>query len=282
GGAISVIVFTLLAGVTLIPLSIRMWLIPLGFIIACLIVGIGGRIRVLHLLLISFLIYLGLMIFLALCSTLLIGVFLHPLSFYEISQAWDSFQFFVNSYIPFLTLFSDLAALLSAMTGGTSVLAIFLEFLVASLFIGFIGLLITGISGHFTREPGLYVATAPESAVDISSYTEPTSQPPLAVDAAPAYVPAQSSPAPPPPAPAPPMEAPPPLPAPHPVEQAPPPPPSKGGSPSAQAISSLKGKVTKHLKGTGRQAPTGQSRCPHCNATIIHGSRYCNACEKEI
>jgi hypothetical protein len=71
------------------------------------------------------------------------------------------------------------------------------------------------------------------------------------------------------------------MPAPRAVEESPPPPP-KGGAPSAQAISSLKGKVKKHLKGTGRKAPTGQSRCPHCNATIIRGSRYCNACEKAI
>ncbi len=285
GGAISVIVFTLLAGVTLISLLIRMWLIPLGFFIACLIVGIGGRIRVLHLLLISFLIYLGLMIFLALSSTLLIGVILPPLSFFEISQAWDAFQIFVNTFIPFLTFFSDIAALLSALTGGTSVLAVILQFLVASLFIGFIGLLITGISGHFTRGPGLYVATAPEPTVEVSSFAEPTSQPAQAVEAAPAYLSAQSADAPPPPpAPPTPMEAPPPMPAPRPVEEVhpPPPPPSKGGSPSAQAISSLKGKVTKHLKGTGQQVPKGQSRCPHCNATIIHGSQFCNACGKSF
>jgi hypothetical protein len=171
--------------------------------------------------------------------------------------------------------------LLSAMTGGTSVLAIFLQFLVASLFIGFIGLLITGISGHFTRGPELYVATAPETSVEVPSYTEPTSQPSPGTDPTPAYLPTQSTPAPPPPASPSPMEAPPPMPAPRAVEEAPPPPP-KGGSPSAQAISSIKGKVKKHLKGTGRKAPTGQSRCPHCNATIIRGSHYCNACEKAI
>jgi hypothetical protein len=74
------------------------------------------------------------------------------------------------------------------------------------------------------------------------------------------------------------------MPAPAPIEEAPSPPPkvSKGGSPSAQAIAGLKGKVHKHLKGTGQKTPTGQSRCPHCKATIIRGSRFCNACEKAI
>jgi hypothetical protein len=257
-----------------------MWLIPAGFIFACLTIGIGGRIRVLHLVLISLLLYIGLMLFLALSGTLLVGIYYYPLSLAAVIEAWDSFQLFVNAFIPFLMVLSDIAFILRMMTGDTSILAVFLEFLVASLFIGIIGLVITGVSGHFTRGSGLHVVTAPEPAVEVPSYDEPSAQPPLAIDTAPAYVPAQSTPAPAPPAT---MDAPPPMPAPRPVEDAPPPPPpSKGGSPSAQAISSLKGKVKKHLKGTGRKAPAGQSRCPHCNATVIRGSAYCNACEKAI
>jgi hypothetical protein len=276
-GTVTVIGFTLLAGLILLASAIRMWLIPLGFIIACIIIGVIGRLRVLHLVLMSFILYLGLMVFLALAGTLLVGVQLPPLFVNEIVGAWNEFQLFVNNFIPFLSLLSDIAATLRALTGGDSILAISLEFVVASAFIGFIGLLLTGISGHVTRPSGLYVATAPEPSIEAPPIAEPTPQSTLAIDTQPAYVPTQSAPAPPASVP----EAPP-MPAPRPVEEAPPPPPSKGGSPSAQAISSLKGKVKKHLKGTGKKAPTGQSRCPHCNATIIRGSRYCNACEKAI
>ncbi|MFX1565317.1 MAG: hypothetical protein ACFFCH_04945 [Promethearchaeota archaeon] len=279
-GTLTVIIFTLFAGLMLLPLTIRMWFIPLGFILACILIGVIGRFRVLHLVLMSFILYLGLMVFLAIAGTLLVGVEFPPLSVYEIVYAWNEFQLFVNNFIPFLSLLTDIAATLRAMTGGESLLAISLEFVVASAFIGFIGLLITGISGHVTRTSDLHVVSAPESSFEDSPIAEPPPQPALAIDTQPAYVPAQSAPVPPASAP----EAPPPMPAPPAIEQVPPPPPlpSKGGSPSAQAIASLKGKVTKHLKGTGSKAPSGQSRCPHCNATIIKGSRYCNACEKAI
>jgi hypothetical protein len=276
-GTITVILFTLLAGIDLIPLSIRTWLIPLGFILSCLLIGVVGQLRVLHLLLITFIIYLGLMLFLAINATFLVGISFPPLYLEKIWEAWDGFQVFVNSSVPFLVILSDLAAILRALTGGTSLMAVFLEFLVSSLFIGVIGLLITGIGGYITRKPGLYVATAPEPSVEATVFSEPTTQVPIAVDS-------QASPQSyPPPLPPPTMEAPPPMPAPRPVEEVPPPPPpSKGGSPSAKAIASLKGKVTKHLKGTGQKVPAGQSRCPHCNATVIQGSRFCNACGKDF
>ncbi|MFW9934276.1 MAG: hypothetical protein ACFFDU_01925 [Candidatus Thorarchaeota archaeon] len=277
-GVFTVSLFTLIAGITLIDIAIRMWLIPLGFVLACLIIGVVGRLRVLHLLLISFLIYLGLIVFLAVSSTLS-GLEVPPLSLDAVVGAWIAFQSFVNTTIPFLSILSILAAALHEMAGGSSVLAIFLEFFVAFLFIGIIGFMVTGIAGHATRAPGLYVATAPEPTAEPPAFPEPTAAPAAPVASAPPVVP-QGAPAPP----VPPTVEAPPMPAPRPVEEAspPPPPPSKGGSPSAQAISGLKGKVKKHLKGTGRQAPTGQSRCPHCNATIIHGSRFCNACQKEI
>jgi hypothetical protein len=70
------------------------------------------------------------------------------------------------------------------------------------------------------------------------------------------------------------------MPEPQPVEDAPPLP--SGANPAAAAIAGLKGKAKKHLKGTGQKAPAGQSRCPHCNATVIRGSRFCNSCEREI
>ncbi|MFX1508786.1 MAG: hypothetical protein ACFFBR_00635 [Promethearchaeota archaeon] len=279
-GTLIVIVFTLLAGLLLLPSAIRIWLIPLGFILACIIIGVIGRLRVLHLILMSFIIYLGLMVFLAIAGTLLVGVQFPPLFVNEIVDAWNIFQGIINDFVPFLSILSDVAATLRAITGGESILAIFFEFVVASSFIGFIGLLVTGISGHVTRTSDLHVVTAPEPAVEAPPIAEPAPPSTLAVDTQPAYVPSQS--------PSVPLasvpEAPPPMPAPPAIEEAPPPPPpsSKGGSPSAKAIASLKGKVTKHLKGTGTKAPTGQSRCPHCNATVIHGSRYCNACEKEF
>lgn len=277
-GTLIVIVFTLLAGLLLLPLTIRIWLIPLGFILACIIIGVIGRLRVLHLILMSFILYLGLMVFLAIAGTLLVGVQFPPLFVDEIVDAWNIFQGIINDFVPFLSILSNIAATLRAMSGGESILAIFLEFVVASSFIGFIGLLVTGISGHVTRPSDLHVVTAPEPAFEAPPIAEPAPPSTLAVDAQPAYVPSQSPPVPPASVP----EAPPPMPAPPAIEQAPPPPTPKGGSPSAQAIASLKGKVTKHLKGTGTKAPTGQTRCPHCNATVIHGSRYCNACEKEF
>ena len=276
-GVFVVILFLILTGLTLIPLNIAMWLPLIGLILCSLILGWGGTHRLKHLLLYMFLIYMGFTLFLAINSTLLIGQVIGPLSFDQIHTAWTSFQTFVNT-IPFLPFLSNIALLIRT-TLGDSLLAIFLEFLVASMFSGFIVLLITGISGHLTRTDRVHVVTAPEAPLDVPEVPVPAPPPttPTPTPAAPPPQPATSPTPPPPPPPAT-------MPAPAPVEVAPPPPQavSKGGSPSAQAIAGLKGKVSKHLKGTGQKTPTGQSRCPHCNATIIRGSRFCNACEKAI
>jgi hypothetical protein len=275
-GIFVVALFVIFTGLTLVPLNIAMWLPLIGLILSSLILGWGGTHRLKHLLLYMFLLYMGLMLFLAINSTLLVGQVFGPLSFDQIHDAWTSFQNFVNN-IPFLPFLSSLALLIRT-TLGDSLLAIFLEFLVASLFTGFIVLLITGISGHLTRADRVHVVTAPEAPPDV---------PEVPVSAAPPATPTPASAAPPPQPTAAPTPLPPPppqsMPAPQPVEEAPPPPKiSKGGSPSAQAIASLKGKVHKHLKDTGQKTPSGQSRCPHCGETIIRGSRFCNACEKPI
>ncbi len=277
-GVVTLIFLIILAGLTLVPLSIAIWLPFLGFVLCCLIIGVVGRLRVLHLMLISFLVYIGLMAFLAINATLLTGITLGPLSLLQIQQAWTAFQGLVN-LIPYLSLLSELAAMLRAILGD-SLLAIFIEFIVASMLIAFVGLFITGVSGYLTRGPSLHVVAAPEPTFDLPD-AFPTTAPPAISESAPAMpaVHTSTSPISPPT-----IEAPPPLPVPKPVEGTPPPKQQipKGGAPSAQAISSLKGKVTKHLKGTGQKAPVGQSRCPHCNATVIRGSRFCNACEREI
>lgn len=277
-GTLTAILLTILAGINLLTVDIRLWFIPLGFILACLIIGVVGQLRVLHLVLISFIVYLGLMVFLALSATLFVGLGFDPLQLDAIVEAWNAFQTMVNTSVPFLSTLSSFATMLRDMAGGTSILAIFLEFFVAFLLIGIIGFVITGVSGHFTREPGLHVVSAPEPSIEVPPPAVPTTTPPLGADSAPAMATAPPAPVQTPPA----MEAPPPMPAPPAVEEAPPPPPPKGGSPSAQAISSMKGKVSKHLKGTGQKVPSGQTRCPHCNATIIRGSQFCNACEKPI
>ena len=276
-GTLTAILFTLLAGINLLTVDIRLWFIPLGFIIACLIIGVVGQLRVLHLVLISFILYLGLMVFLALSATLFVGLGFDPLQLDAIVEAWNAFRTIVDTSVPFLSTLTSIAIMLRDMAGGTSILAIFLEFFVAFLLIGIIGFIITGVSGHFTREPGLHVVSAPEPSIEVPPHAVPATTPPIGTEPAPAMAAAPPTAVQPPPA----MEAPPPMPAPPAVEAAPPP-PSKGGSPSAQAISSLKGKVTKHLKGTGQRVPSGQTRCPHCNATIIRGSTFCNACEKPI
>ncbi len=275
-GILSVTVFTLLAGLSMIPASIGMWLPFLGFILCCLVIGGLGRLRILHLILISLIFYMGLMGFLAVNGTLLFGFELGPLSMSQIQLAWTAFQNFTNT-LPILPLLSESASQIRVYLGD-SLLAIFLEFTVASAFIAVMGLLITGISGFATRGQPLHVVTAPEISLDDSMPSLPTSTSPVA-ESAPA-LPAEpiASPSTPPQA----MEAPLPMPAPQPIEDAPPPLPSEGGSPSAQAIASLKGKVTKHLKDTGQKVPAGQSRCPHCNATIIRGSQFCNACKKSF
>lgn len=270
-----VIIFVILTGLALIPLNITMWLPLIGLVLCSLIIGWGGTHRVRHLLLYTFLIYLGLMMFLAINSVLLIDQVFGPLSFKQIHDSWTNFQNFIN-IIPFLPFLSNLALLIRT-TLGDSLIAIFVEFLVASLFSGFIVLLFTGISGHLTRPDKVHVVTAPEAPIEFPEPPGPSPLPP-ALSPTPAAPPAQPLA---PPTPPPPPTTPPP---PRPVEEAlpPPPPVPKGGSPSAQAIAGLKGKVHKHLKGTGQKVPAGQSRCPHCNATIIRGSRFCNACEKPI
>jgi len=271
-GIIFTIGFTLLAGLAYFPSNIAMWLPFVGFILGCLIIGVVGRFRILHLLLLSFIIYLGLMVFLAANASLWTSLVFEPLSFGRIQQAWSDFMGFMNT-IPFMLLLSQQAASLRLMFGD-SILAVFLEFVVASMFVLFVGLLVTLIGGYFTRSSTLHVVSAPEPPVEVSGLAVPTTAPPI------------QEPAPAVPAAAPPTEytaleaLPPPMPEPQPVEDAPPLP--KGGNPAAAAIAGLKGKATKHLKGTGQKAPAGQSRCPHCNATVIRGSRFCNACEREI
>ncbi|MFX0167750.1 MAG: hypothetical protein ACFE89_08570 [Candidatus Hodarchaeota archaeon] len=273
---IILILFVILAGLNLIPLQMAMWLPLLGLLLCSLIIGWGGTYRTVYLLIYSFLIYMGLMLFLAINATFLSGQVFGPLSFSQINDAWSSFQGFVNT-IPFLPFLSSLA-LVVRTTLGDSLLAIFLEFLVASLFSGFLALLLTGISGYLTRSTRLHVVTAPETPSELPESPIPSS-PPAVPTPHTATAPVQTV--------TPPMapsQTPPAFPPPRPVEDALPPPPSvpKGGSPSAKAIAGVRGKVDKHLKGTGQKAPAGQTRCPHCQATVIQGSRFCNACQREI
>jgi hypothetical protein len=195
-----------------------------------------------------------------------------PLSFGRIQLAWLEFMVFVNA-IPFMELLTQLATSLRLMVGD-SILAVFLELVVASMFVLIIGLLVTLIGGYFTRSSAVHVVSAPEPPAEIPGPGVPSTAPPI-------QEPAPAVPAAAPPAEYTALEAPPPpVPEPQPVEDAPPLP--KSGSPAAAAIAGLKGKAKKHLKGTGQKAPAGQSRCPHCNATVIRGSRFCNACEREI
>ncbi|MFX0079477.1 MAG: hypothetical protein ACFE8O_09590 [Candidatus Hermodarchaeota archaeon] len=271
-GIIFTIGFALLAGLIYFPPNIAMWLPFVGFILGCLIIGVVGRLRILHLLLLSFIIYLGLMVFLAANVSLLTGLAFEPLSFDRIQLAWSEFMVFVNT-IPFMELLSLQAASLT-LVFGDSILAVFLEFVVASMFVLIIGLLVTLIGGYLTRSSSVHVVSAPEPPDEVFGPEVPTTTPPMQEPA-----PAVPAAAPPPEYTA--MEAPPPpMPEPQPVEDAPPLP--SGANPAAAAIAGLKGKATKHLKGTGQKAPAGQSRCPHCNATVIRGSRFCNACEREI
>ncbi|MFX1299621.1 MAG: hypothetical protein ACFFAL_03135 [Promethearchaeota archaeon] len=263
---------TLLAGLSYFPSNIAMWLPFVGFILGCLIIGVVGRFRILHLLLLSFVVYLGLMVFLAANVSLWTGLDFGLFSFGRIEQAWTDFMVFIGS-IPFMELFIQQAASLRLMFGD-SILSVFLEFVVASMFVLFIGLLVTLIGGYFTRSSALHVVSAPEPPAEVPGPAVPTTVPPI-------HEPAPAIPAAAPPTEYPAMEAPPPpMPEPQPVEVAPPLP--SGANPAAAAIAGLKGKATKHLKGTGQKAPAGQSRCPHCNATVIRGSRFCNACEREI
>ncbi len=263
---------TLLAGLVYFPLNIAMWLPFVGFILGCLVIGVVGRFRILHLLLLSFVIYLGLMVFLAANVSLWTGLDFGLYSFGRIEQAWSLFMVFLGS-IPFMELLTQQAASLRLMFSD-SILAVFLEFAVASMLVLIVGLIITMIGGYFTRSSTLHVVSAPEPPAEVPGPAVPATAPPM-------QEPAPTLPATVPPAEYTAMEAPPPtLPEPQPVEDAPPLP--SDANPAAAAIAGLKGKATKHLKGTGQKAPAGQSRCPHCNATVIRGSRFCNACEREI
>ena len=263
---------TLLAGLVYFPSNIAMWLPLVGFILGCLIIGVVGRFRILHLLLLSFVIYLGLMVFLATNVSLWTSLDFGLYSFGRIDQAWSEFMVFIST-IPFMELLTQQAASLGLMFGD-SILAVFLEFVVASLLVLIVGLIVTLVGGYFTRSSAVHVVSAPEPPEADFGPAVPTTAPPMQ-EPAPA-IPAAS-----PPTEYPAMEAPPPpMPEPQPVEDAPPLP--SDANPAAAAIAGLKGKATKHLKGTGQKAPAGQSRCPHCNATVIRGSRFCNSCEREI
>ncbi|MDO8055825.1 MAG: hypothetical protein Q6361_03110, partial [Candidatus Hermodarchaeota archaeon] len=236
-GIFVVVIFVIFTGLNLIPLNIAMWFPLVGLILSSLILGWGGTHRLKHLLLYTFLIYMGLMLFLAINSTLLVGQVFGPLSFDIIHDAWTSFQNFINA-IPFLPFLSQIALLIRS-TLGDSLLAVFLEFLVASLFSGFLVLLITGISGHLTRSDRVHVVTAPEAPPEVPFPSPPPATPTPASVAPPPQPTASPTPLPPPPSAA--------MPAPAPVDEAPPQQQtiSKGGSPSAQAIAGLKGKVHK-------------------------------------
>lgn len=272
-GVLVAIVCTLLAGLVQIPLEIAMWLPILGFLIGCLIIGVVSRLRIFHAFIISFLVFLGIMVFLAAIAFLWDAVEIGPLSLGRILMAWTTFLNLLNA-IPVLPWFSIFAQQIRSFLPD-SMIAIFIEYFIAFLFVAIIGLLFTTISAYFTRPSPLYVATAPEVSTDMPettfpSTTQPTSEAGTGVQAVQGIPPPSAPPQ---------TGAPPPsMPAPRPVEESIP----KGGAPSAKAISKLKGKVKKHLKGTGQKAPAGQTRCPHCNATIIRGSQFCNACQREI
>ena len=292
-GILLVILFSLLAGwTTYIPSEIALWLPLIGFLSGCAVIGLVSRLRTAHTILVSFVVFISTVILLTFINMSWMGVFLGPIDLGAIYNAWIAFQTAVFSFIPLLYNFLDFATTLSNFATETLVQNIIYN-LVAFSFFGIMGLSISGIAAYATRPPGIHVVTAPEitpgvPSPEIQSMAPPSTPSSMEMSAPPFASESQMSPssdrtappsvsAPPPPS-VQEVSSPPSMPTPKPVEESLP----KGSTPSAQAIRTLKGKVKKHLKSSGHSVPTGQTRCPHCNATIIRGSRFCNACQREF
>lgn len=287
-GGLLLLLFSLLSGLSIFPYEITIWLPLLGLIIAAIIIGAAGHMKASHTVAITAVLYIC-------CMTLLTFIFMAwmdvPLGPFELSaiyNAWAGFLIFIYNLLPPLAVFHYLAAIASSFFTET-ILQYLVYNLVVYSFFAILTLLVAGLSAHFSGVPSVHVVTAPVITEEppFTSETPAVTTPPLPspapvtyaaeMPAAPSSQPAIPS-TPPPSMPTPSPSSPPSMPAPSSAEVSMP----KDASPTAKAMASVKGDPTKRLKKSGQIVPTGQTRCPHCQATVIRGSRFCNACEKEI
>jgi hypothetical protein len=258
-----VMLLSLLAGwYSVIPLGLAIWLPLVGFLAGCLVIGGLSRLRPAHVVLIALAIYVGATLVVTFIDLRWRDVVLGPIEFSAMVDAWKSLPLIVFGLIPPLQVFLGLAVLASGWAGETIVERLIFN-LVASVLFALIGFILAGLASFAVRRHSVYVVTAPEVAAPEPSVETPGEPPSASVPSTPEEA-----------VPPPPARAPPPPPTPTELPPSP--------APSAQAIATLKGKATAHLKSTGQPVPAGQARCPFCHATIIPGSTYCNSCQKQI
>ncbi len=287
GGALLVLLFSIISGLGVVPPAFVIWIPFIGLLLGGIVIGVAGKLSPLHAILATLGIYVCAIALLAFIGISWLDVQLGPINLGSIYYAWIGFQSFFFSSFPPLQFFNTLGAILSTPIT-ESIAQLFVENLILFSLFAIIASIAAALPAYYQRRTGIHVVTAPivtdDEVIEAPSPIGTPMAPPTAaepqyppqVPAAPPSAPPQS------PVSVPPSRSPPPvvpsMPESRPVEQV----PSKGASPSAKAISSIKGDPLKKLKSSGKRAPTGQSRCPHCNATIIRGSRFCNACEKPI
>jgi len=270
-----VTLFSLLAGWrSLVPLGVAIWLPLAGFLLGCIIMGALSRLRAAHVILVALTIYIGAILLVTLIDFSWRSITLGPIQLGAVVDSWTGLPQALFESIPFLQFLQNLALMASGWSAETILQRLVYNLVVFSLF-GVIGFILAGLTAFVGHRPSLYVATAPEVTGAEPSTSAPTvgASPEAPLSALPLNV---STP------PARPVAAPP-----SPTTRKPSPPSTPAElpaspAPSAKAISTLKGKATAHLKSTGQEVPGGQARCPHCHATIIPGSNFCNACQKQI
>jgi hypothetical protein len=270
-----VTLLSLLAGCrSLVPLGIAIWLPLTGFLVGCVIMGVLSRLRAAHVILVALTLYIGAILLVTLIDFSWRSITLGPIELGAVADSWIVLPQAMFESIPLLQFLQNLALMASGWSAETILQRLIYNLVALSLF-GVIGFILAGLAAFVGHRPSLYVVTAPEVTGAESSTSAPTvgASAEATVSASPLNV---STP------PARPVAAPPP-----PTARKPSPPPAPAElpatpAPSAQAISTLKGKPTAHLKSTGQEVPAGQARCPFCHATIIPGSTFCNACQKQI
>jgi hypothetical protein len=259
-----VILLSLLAGWrSLVPLGIAIWLPLAGFLLGCIIMGVLSRLRVAHVILVALTIYIGAILLVTLIDFSWRSITLGPIELGAVADSWTWLPQALFESIPLLQFLQNLALMASGWSAETILQRLIYNLVVFSLF-GVIGFVLAGLAAFVGHRPSLYVAAAPEVTGAEPEATR--GAPPLNVSTPPGR----------------PVAAPPPPTARKPSPPATPAELPASPAPSAKAISTLKGKATAHLKSTGQEVPAGQARCPFCHATIIPGSNFCNACQKQI
>ncbi len=250
-GAAIIIIFSLLAGwTTIFPKWAADWLPLIWFLVGCITITLVGGVRLFRALITTLAIYLSAIILITLIDFLWADIAFGPFQLGSVSSVWAANQAQILTWIPQLQFLDELAVIISNIVSETFIRNILFN-LVSYSFFAVLSMILAALASLTTRQAPVVSTMPPET-----SSSSPIRSPLGAAQTPPkmSMPPAQSR------------------------EGKMP----RTPAPSAKAIAELHGKPTKGLKSVDQTAPRGQSRCPHCNATVIIGSHFCNACQREF